>query len=175
MIFLKVITIGLFISGGLMTTNVFAQNTEKTKQEVTPTIVASDAKSKKHAEIVMALYDEMITKKQSAAAVEKYLRPDYIQHNPLIPTSAKSLGAFFEETIKAHPQTHIVIYQVVASGDYVFAHVNFINLFNEDPNDRGIAGVDMFRFDANGKITEHWDVLQPVPDPKTAANNNTMF
>jgi predicted SnoaL-like aldol condensation-catalyzing enzyme len=168
----KVIAAVLLISGGVMTTNVFAQNTQ---QGVKPTIVASDAKSKKHAEIVMALYDEMITKKQSAAAVDKYLRPDYIQHNPLIPTSAKSLGEFFGETIKAHPKTRIVVYQVVASGDYVFAHVNFINLFNEDPNDRGIAGVDMFRFDANGKIAEHWDVLQEVPDPQKAANANTMF
>ena len=152
-----------------MTTNVFAQ------QEVKPTIIASDAKSKKHVEAVLALYDEMITKKEATAAVEKYLRPDYIQHNPLIPTSAKSLGEFFGQAAANHPKLHIVVYQVVASGDYVFAHVNFLNLFNEDPNDRGIAGVDMFRFDANGKIAEHWDVLQEVPDPKKAANANGMF
>jgi predicted SnoaL-like aldol condensation-catalyzing enzyme len=143
--------------------------------EVNPTIVASDAKSKKHVEAVMGLYDEMITKQQATAAVEKYLRPDYIQHNPLIPTSAKSLGEFFGNSLKAHNKLHIVVYRVVASGDYVFAHVNFINLFNEDSNDRGIAGVDIFRFDANGKIAEHWDVLQPVPDPEKSANTNGMF
>jgi predicted SnoaL-like aldol condensation-catalyzing enzyme len=171
----KAITTVLLISGGLITTKVFAQNTNNNAQQVKPTIIASDAKSKKYAEIVLALYDEMITKKQSAAAVEKYLRPDYIQHNPLIPTSGKSLGEFFGKVISEHSNFHIVVYQVVASGDFVFAHVNFLNLFNDDPNDRGIAGVDMFRFDANGKIAEHWDVLQEVPDPQKAANSNTMF
>lgn len=168
----KIITTVLLISASLMTTKVFAQ---KPQQEAKPTIIASDEKSKKHAEAVIALYDEMITQKQSAAAVEKYLRPDYIQHNPLIPTSAKSLGEFFGKVISEHNNLHIVIYRVVASGDYVFAHVNFLNLFTDDPNDRGIAGVDMFRFDANGKIAEHWDVLQEVPDPKKAANANGMF
>jgi len=140
-----------------------------------PIIIANDAKSKEHAAAVLGLYDEMITKKQAGAAAEKYLRPDYIQHNPLIPTSAKSLGEFFGETIKVHNKLHVEIYRVIAGGDYVFAHVNFVNLFNEDPNDRGIAGVDIYRFDENGKMAEHWDVLQPVPDPETSANDNGMF
>ena len=57
-----------------------------------PIIIANDAKSMEHVAAVLGLYDEMITRKQSIAAVEKYLTPDYIQHNPLIPTTAKSLG-----------------------------------------------------------------------------------
>ena len=140
-----------------------------------PTIIASDPTSKKHVETVMALYDEMINKNQPAAAVQKYCRPDYIQHNPLIPTSAKSLGDFFGQVISAHKYLHVVVYKVVASGDYVFAHVNFVNIYSDDPDDRGIAGVDMYRFDANGKIAEHWDVLQEVPEPGKSANTNGMF
>jgi predicted SnoaL-like aldol condensation-catalyzing enzyme len=145
------------------------------KKEIKPIIITCDAKSRAHAAAVLDLYDGMITKKQSAAAVEKYLAPDYIQHNPLIPTSAKSLGEFFGEAIKVHNKLHVEVYRVIAVGDYVFAHVNFVNLFGEDPNDRGIAGVDIYRFDANGKMAEHWDVLQPVPDPATSANANGMF
>ncbi|WP_259065838.1 nuclear transport factor 2 family protein [Mucilaginibacter sp. X4EP1] len=145
------------------------------EKELKPLIIASDEKSKENAATVLALYDAMITKKQSLAAVEKYLTPDYIQHNPLIPTSARALGEFFGETVKVHNKLHVEVYRVIANGDYAFAHVNFVNLFGEDPNDRGIAGVDIYRFDANGKIAEHWDVLQPVPDPATSANSNGMF
>jgi len=48
--------------------------------------------------------------------------------------------------------------------------MNFLNLFNDDPQDTGIAGVDIFRMDADGKAIEHWDVLQVVGTPKSAAN-----
>ena len=140
-----------------------------------PIIIANDAKSKEHVAAVLGLYKEMITEKQSAAAVEKYLTPDYIQHNHLIPTTAKALGEFFGETIKVHNKLRVEVYRVIASGDYVFAHVNFVNLFNDDPGDRGIAGVDIYRFDDNGKMAEHWDVLQPVPDPRKSAHSNGMF
>ena len=54
-------------------------------------------------------------------------------------------------------------------GDYVWAHVNFLNLFNDDPQDTGVAGVDLYKMDADGKAIEHWDVLQVVGDPKNAA------
>jgi len=64
---------------------------------------------------------------------------------------------------------------VIASGDWVWAHVNFINLYNDDPDDRGVACVDIFRFNADGKMVEHWDILQEVPDPSKAATTNGMF
>jgi predicted SnoaL-like aldol condensation-catalyzing enzyme len=142
---------------------------------MTATIIANDAQSKKNVEAVLAFYDEMINKKQSPTAVEKYLTPDYIQHNPIVPTTAKSLGEFFGQVAAARQNLRVVIHRVIASGDYVWAHVNFINIFNDEVDDRGFAGVDIYRFDANGKIAEHWDVLQEVPDPKTAANANGMF
>lgn len=142
---------------------------------MTATIIANDAQSKKNVEAVLAFYDEMINKKQAPTAVEKYLTPDYIQHNPLIPTSAKSLGEFFGQVAAARQNLRVIVHNVIASGDYVWAHVNFINIFNDEVDDRGYAGVDIYRFDANGKIAEHWDVLQEVPDPKTSANTNGMF
>jgi predicted SnoaL-like aldol condensation-catalyzing enzyme len=51
----------------------------------------------------------------------------------------------------------------------VFAHVNFVNLLNDDPNDAGIAGVDIYKMNAEGKAVEHWDTLQLVGDPKNSA------
>jgi predicted SnoaL-like aldol condensation-catalyzing enzyme len=145
------------------------------EKTLSPIIIANDAKSKEQVAAVLGLYDEMITRKQSAAAVEKYLTPGYIQHNPLIPTTAKALGEFFGGIIKVHAKLRVEVYRVIASGDYVFAHVNFVNLFSDDAGDRGIAGVDIYRFDAEGKIAEHWDVLQPIPDPAKSANSNGMF
>ena len=75
--------------------------------------------------------------------------------------------------------------RVIAVGDYVWAHVNFLNLFNDDPQDTGIAGVDIYKMDADGKAIEHWDMLQFVGDPQnsapllgptiTRANANGMF
>lgn len=142
---------------------------------MTATIIANDAQSKQNVETVLGLYDMMINQKKGPEAVKKYLTPDYIQHNPLIPTGAESLGAFFGQVAAGRPRLNVVVHKLIASGDYVWAHVNFLNLYNDDPNDRGIAGVDIYRFDANGKIAEHWDTLQEVPDPQKAANANGMF
>jgi predicted SnoaL-like aldol condensation-catalyzing enzyme len=140
-----------------------------------PLIIAQGTQSKRNVEAVLALYDEMMNKKQPAQAAEKYLVPEYIQHNPIIPTTAKALGEFFRTVATARKNMRVVIHRVIASGDWVWAHVNFINLYNDNPNDRGIAGVDIFRFNADGKMVEHWDVLQEVPDPAKAANANGMF
>jgi len=62
-----------------------------------------------------------------------------------------------------------VVHKIIAVGDYVFAHVNFLNLFNDDPKDTGIAGVDVYKMDADGKAIEHWDTLQFVGTPENSA------
>lgn len=140
-----------------------------------PLLIAADERSQKNIDTVLALYDEMIRKRKATEAVEKYLNPEYIQHNPLIPTGAKALGEAFTYFATQHPLLRVEVYKVIAAGDYAFAHVNFFNVFSDDPNDRGTAGVDIYRFNEEGKIIEHWDVLQAVPDPATSANTNGMF
>ena len=62
-----------------------------------------------------------------------------------------------------------MVHQIIAVGDYVWAHLNFLNLFNDDPDDSGIAGVDIYRMDAEGKAVEHWDTLQLVGTPQNSA------
>jgi len=76
--------------------------------------------------------------------------------------SAESLNESFSGLL-------FVIHRIIAVGDYVWTHVNFLNLFNDDPQDTGIAGVDIYRMDSDGKAVEHWDTLQLVGDPKNSA------
>src|SRR5712675_96254 len=140
-----------------------------------PLIVAYDDRSKKNVESVLGLYDQMITQRKATDAVEKFLTPRYIQHNPTLPTTAKALGEAFTQFAATHPKLRVEVYRIIAAGDFVWAHVNFINIFSNEANDRGIAGVDIYRFDDEGKMVEHWDVLQPVPDPDSSANINGMF
>lgn len=77
--------------------------------------------------------------------------------------------------VLSNPDLRVEVHRVIAVGDYVWAHINFINIHSDEPDDRGIAGVDIFRFDTIGRTVEHWDVPQPVVDPAEAANDNGMF
>ena len=80
------------------------------------------------------------------------------------------MGAeFFGKTTHDRTKSRIVVHRMIAAGDYVWAHANFLNFFSDDPADTGIAGVDIFKMDADGKAIEHWDVLQFVGDPKNSA------
>jgi len=118
---------------------------------------------------VLALYDLMIDKKKSEEATAKYVSPAYVQHNPLIPDGSVALGKFFGRVTRERANARVVVHRIIAVGDYVWAHVNFLNLFGDDPNDTGIAGVDIYKMDAEGKAIEHWDALQLVGDPKNSA------
>ncbi len=124
---------------------------------------------------ILAFYDAMINNKNPEGAVAKFLDPGYIQHNPIVPDGATGLAGFFGKVTGDRANFRVVVHRIIASGDYVFAHVNFINLFNDDPQDRGIAGVDIYKMSADGKAIEHWDVLQEVGDPNKAAHKNGMF
>lgn len=140
------------------------------------TIVDSnDPRAVRNKDNVLAFYDLMLNQQKPQEACGKYLDPGYIQHNPIIPTGAAGLGNFFAEVVKGRPKLHVKVHRIIASGDYVWAHVNFVNLYSDDDGDLGVAGVDIFRMDAEGRVLEHWDALQAVPDPKTAANTNGMF
>ena len=117
----------------------------------------------------------MINRKEAEQAVAKFFAPKYVQHNPLVPDGATQLARFFDKIAKDRAHLRIVIHRIVAVDDYVWAHFHFINLFNDNPQDCGIAGVGIFMMDADGKAIEHWDVLQEIGDPKNAANANGVF
>ena len=134
---------------------------------------------------VLTLYQMMINENKAVEGTAKFLTPGYVQHNPLIADGSAALGKYFAGVKAAHPSAHVVVHRIIAVGDYVFAHVNFVNLLTDDPNDTGVAGVDIYKMNADGKAVEHWDTLQLVGDPKNSApwvgpnipsaNSNGMF
>ena len=135
----------------------------------------ADTNAVRNKDNILALYDLMINQKNAREAVAKFLIPEYIQHNPLVPDGAAGLAAFFDKVAKDRADLRVVVHRIAAAGDYVWAHVHFINLFNDNPEDRGIAGVDIYKMNAEGKAIEHWDVLQEIGDPKNVAHANGMF
>jgi predicted SnoaL-like aldol condensation-catalyzing enzyme len=118
--------------------------------------------------LVMDFYELAINGHQPAAAAEKYIGARYIQHNPAAPDGPQMFVKFFEDFLQNYPNAHAQIKRVVADGDLVAVHAHW----KRDENDRGTAVVDIFRVEG-GKIVEHWDVVQPVPEQ--SLNSNTMF
>lgn len=129
----------------------------------------NDRRAVRNKDNVLALYDLMINQKKSEQATAGLVSSEYVQHNPLIADGSDALGKYFGQVTRERPDARVVVQRIIAVGDYVWAHVNFLNLFNDDPDDTGVAGVDIYRMDADGKAVEHWDVLQLVGDPKNSA------
>jgi predicted SnoaL-like aldol condensation-catalyzing enzyme len=146
---------------------------------------ANDSRVVRNKDNVLAWYDLMINQRKPEEATAGYVSPAYVQHNPIIPDGGDALDGFFGQITTARANPRIVVHRIIAVGDYVWAHVNFLGLFNDDPADTGVAGVDIFKMDADGKAIEHWDVLQVVGDPTNSApwfmpdvpraNPNEMF
>lgn len=118
--------------------------------------------------IVREWNDLAINQRKPEEAIAKYLGPHYWQHNPGAADGPEPFIGFVERFAQTYPDFRMDSKRIIAEGNYVVLHSHLIR----KPGDRGIAVVDIFRLE-NGKIVEHWDVLQEVPE--TSANNNTMF
>ncbi|AQS61363.1 hypothetical protein AGRHK599_LOCUS1707 [Rhizobium rhizogenes] len=125
------------------------------------------AQEEANRKLVIEFYDTVFNKHEveKGAAV---VADSYKQHNPNVPDGKKPFVDYFTGFFKENPQSRARIVRSATDGDLVYLHIHS----TEKEGDRGTAIVDIFRV-TDGKITEHWDVIQPVPE--TAANNNTMF
>ena len=126
---------------------------------------AADLEANK--KVVVDFYEKALNQKDYEAAA-KYFGPRYIQHNPLVPNGPDGLKALVTLLKEKFPNAHSEIKRVIAEGDLVVLHVHAVR----EPGQRGRAIVDIFKVE-DGKIVEHWDVIQDVPEK--AANDNTMF
>jgi predicted SnoaL-like aldol condensation-catalyzing enzyme len=118
--------------------------------------------------IIREWHELAINQRKPEEAVAKYLGPNYRQHNPGSGDGPEPFIAIVNRFAQIFPDLRMEPKRIIAEGDYVVLHSHLIL----KPGDRGTAVVDIFRLE-NGKIVEHWDVVQEVPE--TSANNNTMF
>ena len=116
---------------------------------------------------VQEFYDFLINKKDFKSA-SKYIGNRYIQHNPLVAEGPEGLKAFVDFLKSDYPDAKSEIKRIFAEGDYVIIHVHSVRV----PNTRGRAIFDLFKLE-NGKIVEHWDTIQEIPE--SSANANGMF
>jgi predicted SnoaL-like aldol condensation-catalyzing enzyme len=119
-------------------------------------------------ENVRAFYDLAFNQKQPEEAVKRYAGSYYRQHNPNAGDGTDPFIGFVKWITGANPQLRVDFKRFIAEGDLVVVHSHNVAV----PGTTGKAVIDIFRLEG-GKIVEHWDVVQEVPE--TAKNDNTMF
>ena len=129
--------------------------------------LAASVQEEANRKAVLAFYEKGLNQKDADAALA-YVGDRYVQHNPNAPDGAEGFRKFIGFLREKFPNSHSEIKRSFVDGDYVILHVHAVR----EPGTRGNAIVDIFKLE-NGKIVEHWDVVQPIPE--NPANNNTMF
>ncbi|MEO1658798.1 MAG: hypothetical protein AAFR65_13880 [Pseudomonadota bacterium] len=134
-------------------------------------IIANTPEDRARAERLLDLY-VLLADKPTIEAVSEYVSDSYIQHSSMLPNGREPLTMLFAGSAAENP-TFIDVHKIVVVGDWAMAHVNFRQMDDTAPDDKGSAAVDMYFFNEEGLITEHWDVIQPVPSHQP--NPNGMF
>lgn len=134
---------------------------------LSPVAYASPEQEAANKEAVLAFYEKGLNQKDADAAL-KYVGDRYVQHNPNAADGPEGFRKFVAFLRDKYPQSKSEIKRVFTDGDYVILHVHAVR----EPGSRGNAIIDIFRLE-KGKIVEHWDVVQPIPEQ--SANSNGMF
>ena len=131
------------------------------------TAMAGDAKEEANRKVVLDFYEKGLNQKDADAAIA-LMGDSYVQHNPNAPDGPEGFRKFIGFLKEKFPNSKSEIKRSFVDGDYVILHVHAVR----EPGTRGNAIIDVFKLE-NGKIVEHWDVVQPIPE--SPANNNGMF
>ncbi|HVQ95020.1 MAG TPA: nuclear transport factor 2 family protein [Mycobacteriales bacterium] len=118
-------------------------------------------------QLVLDFYETAFNRKD-IDAVAAFIGPEYVQHNPAIGDGLPGLLERLGQLADASPELTVRVTRLIAEGDHVTAHVHAVRA----PGQRGVAIMDIFRV-AAGKLVEHWDVMQDVPEH--SKNPNGMF
>jgi predicted SnoaL-like aldol condensation-catalyzing enzyme len=148
-----------------MTCNVSA---EMCFSNSTPETGTNNDTLEQNKKLVISFYNMALNDHRPQEAADAFIGGIYIQHNPSITNGKQAFIDFVIARVKQYPYLHADIKSVFAEGDKVLLHVHS----KVDPQDRGRAIVDIFRIES-GKIVEHWDVIQAIPEK--SANDNGMF
>ena len=128
---------------------------------------ASEAQQEANRKVVLDFYEKGLNQKDADAAIA-LMGNRYVQHNPGAADGPEGFRKFIGFLREKFPNSHSEIKRSFVDGDYVILHVHAVR----EPGARGNAIIDIFKLE-NGKIVEHWDVVQAIPE--NPANGNTMF
>ena len=130
--------------------------------------MTDEHQSGRNKENVIAFYDLMFNQCRPSEAIERFAGEDYIQHNPDVGDGKQAFIDYFERMAADYPGKHVDVVRAFADDNHVILHCH-----QTWPGDHEYAGMDIFRLDDDGKVVEHWDVLQIVP--AMSANDNGMY
>ncbi len=117
---------------------------------------------------VVRFYEMALNEMRPRDAIEQFVGNDYVQHNLKVPTGKQGFIDYIENVGREWPGMRVTIQRVIAEGSFIVLHSSQVWPGTDD-----WAAIDIFRVDDDGKIVEHWDVVQAVPSE--AAHNNGMF